>query len=230
MLITVKREFPVSIQTFGRDYAKNGLFDLFRLRILRIMGAQSRSILTDAGGIRKKERRPVMGTENRKMGGIYEAALSLARLWGIRETLEGVGDISQQEVSRIVTAWAEEFTASGQSDLAAFFAAKAQTVKAKGTRAAEGNGAPGGEPVDDRLLGRLYDRMAYWEDDAKLLDEEYDGIVEELLAPLRETMEEAEVNRISDTIYRAAYQARKNGFMVGARFTARLLFELSEYC
>lgn len=161
-----------------------------------------------------------MGTENKIMGGIYEAALSLARLWGIRETLEGVGDISQQEVSRIVTAWAEEFTASGQSDLAAFFAAKAKTVKAKGTKAAEGKSAPGGEPADDRLLGRFYDRMAYWEDDAKLLDEEYDGIVEELLAPLRETTEEAEVSCISDTIYRAAYQARKNGFMVGARFTA----------
>lgn len=36
---------------------------------------------------RKKERRPIMGTENKKMDGIYEAALSLARLWGVRETI-----------------------------------------------------------------------------------------------------------------------------------------------
>lgn len=163
----------------------------------------------------------------------YTAAVGLARMWGVMETLEGTGSVSQQEVCDTVTAWAEEFAEGGHSDLAGFFGRKVDAVK-KGRRpdgagcgtddaASEGHG-------EDSLLGKIYDRVAFWEDDSRNLGMEYDKKVEELLEPLKGGMDAAAAEKVSEVVYAAAYPAGKNGFLVGVRFGARLLSEMWSEC
>lgn len=159
----------------------------------------------------------------------HAVALGLARMWGVMETLEDIGSASQQEVCDTVTAWAEEFITGGQSDLVDFFDRKAKAVK-KG-RKPDGGGCvedddPGTGYDENSLLEKIYKRVAYWENDARDLDVEYDEIVERLLEPLKETMDEAAVEKVSETIYSAAYPAGRNGFLLGMRFAARLLSEM----
>lgn len=145
------------------------------------------------------------------------------------ETLEGIGSISQKEVCDTVTAWAEEFAAGGQGDLAGFFGRKAKRVK-KERCPDDGDWRTDDDPYmehgEDSLLGKIYKRVAYWEDDARNMGMEYDQTVEGLLEPLKETVDEAAIEKVSETIYAAVYPAGKNGFLLGMRFAAKLLSEM----
>lgn len=77
----------------------------------------------------------------------------------------------------------------------------------------------------ENLLAKLYDRIVYWEEDSTWMNLEYDQTVCAILEPLKGSKTEGEISEISETIYAATYQARKDGFMLGARCMASLLAE-----
>lgn len=78
------------------------------------------------------------------------------------------------------------------------------------------------------LLSKIFDKIAFYENDGIQFGIEYDAQVEELLAPLRATMSESDVEEIKELVYAASYYAEKCGFMLGVRFMARFMSEAME--
>lgn len=66
--------------------------------------------------------------DDNRENSINETALYLARMWGVRETLNRLPNIENDEVLDIVTRWAMEFVDSGAEDLPKFFAEKAKSI------------------------------------------------------------------------------------------------------
>lgn len=79
-----------------------------------------------------------------------------------------------------------------------------------------------GDTMED-LIAKLYDKIVYWEDDSTRLNLEYDQTVCAILEPLKGSKTEDEISEISEIIYTATYQARKDGFKLGVRCMASLL-------
>lgn len=77
------------------------------------------------------------------------------------------------------------------------------------------------------LLSKIYDKVAFYEEDSIKLGKEFDIIITELLEPLRKSRTEEEVEEIRELIYEAAYSAEKYGFYIGVRFTVGLLTEIT---
>lgn len=75
------------------------------------------------------------------------------------------------------------------------------------------------------LLNKLYDKIAYWEQTSEELNWEYDQSICAILEPLKSTKTESEIVEISDLIYQATYQVRRDGFRLGAQYMAKLLME-----
>ncbi len=77
------------------------------------------------------------------------------------------------------------------------------------------------------LLSKIYDKVAFYEEDSIKLGKEFDVLITELLEPLRKSRTEEEVEEIRELIYQAAYSAEKDGFYIGVRFTVGLLTEIT---
>lgn len=75
------------------------------------------------------------------------------------------------------------------------------------------------------LIGKLYDKVIYTEDDCIELGKRLDDVVEETIAPLRETMSEADVETIKEMIYRIVSVAERDGFRLGVNATATFIAE-----
>ncbi|MBO5473423.1 MAG: hypothetical protein J6A08_06520 [Lachnospiraceae bacterium] len=76
------------------------------------------------------------------------------------------------------------------------------------------------------LLSKIYDKVAFYEEDSIKLGKEFDTLMTELLEPLRESRTEEEVEEIRELIYQAAYPAEKHGFYIGIRFFVEVLSEI----
>lgn len=76
------------------------------------------------------------------------------------------------------------------------------------------------------LLSKIYDKVAFYEEESIQLGKEFDAIVEETIEPLKSSKSEAEVEEIKELIYKAAYFAEKYGFLIGVRFTGRFFTEV----
>ena len=76
------------------------------------------------------------------------------------------------------------------------------------------------------LLSIIYDKVVCEESDSVQFGKEFDAIVEEMIEPLRSGKEDAEVEEIKELIYRITYFAEKYGFVIGVRFTGKLLTEV----
>ncbi len=75
------------------------------------------------------------------------------------------------------------------------------------------------------LLSKIFDKVAFYEQDSIELGKEYDCKVEELVEPLRATMSEDGVEEVKELIYTASYDAEKYGFQMGVCFIAKLIAE-----
>lgn len=75
------------------------------------------------------------------------------------------------------------------------------------------------------LISKIYDRVAYSEPISQKLNLEYDKYIDNLTKPLEETMTPEQLESARELIYKAAYQARKDGFSLGIQFLAALLAE-----
>ena len=71
------------------------------------------------------------------------------------------------------------------------------------------------------LIGKLYDKIVCTEDDSINLGMRLDDVVEETIAPLRESMGEDDVETIKEMIYKVVYVAEKDGFRLGAHAHVR---------
>lgn len=78
------------------------------------------------------------------------------------------------------------------------------------------------------LLSKIFDKVAFYENDGIQFGMEYDAQVEELLEPLRATMSESDAEEIKELVYAASYCAEKYGFMLGVRFMAKFIAEALE--
>ena len=76
------------------------------------------------------------------------------------------------------------------------------------------------------LLSKIYDKVVCEESDSVQFGKEFDAIVKEMIEPLRSGKEDAEVEEIKELIYRITYFAEKYGFVIGVRFTGKLLTEV----
>ena len=76
------------------------------------------------------------------------------------------------------------------------------------------------------LLSKIYDKVVCEESDSVQFGKEFDAIVEEMIEPFRSGKEDAEVEEIKELIYRITYFAEKYGFVIGVRFTGKLLTEV----
>lgn len=78
------------------------------------------------------------------------------------------------------------------------------------------------------LLSKIFDKVAFYENDGIQFSIEYDTQVEELLEPLRVTKSESDVEEIKELVYVASYYAEKYGFMLGVRFMVKFMSEAME--
>ena len=76
----------------------------------------------------------------------------------------------------------------------------------------------GGAGAMEDLLSKIFDKVAFYENDGIHFGMEYDAQVEELLKPLRATMSESDAEEVKELVYAASYHAEKYGFMLGVRF------------
>ena len=76
------------------------------------------------------------------------------------------------------------------------------------------------------LLSKIYDKVAFYEKDSIQLGKEYDGVVNEVLEPLKSSKTEAEIEEIKELIYQISYSAQKNGFQLGVSFVIKFLAEI----
>ena len=73
------------------------------------------------------------------------------------------------------------------------------------------------------LLSKIFDKVAFYENDGIQFGMEYDAQVEELLQPLRATMSESDAEEIKELVYAASYHAEKYGFMFMRHFQMRII-------
>lgn len=76
------------------------------------------------------------------------------------------------------------------------------------------------------LLSKIYDKVVCEEPDSVQFGREFDAIVEEMIEPLKGSKSEEEVEEIKELIYQVTYFAEKYGFVIGVRFTGKLLAEV----
>ena len=76
------------------------------------------------------------------------------------------------------------------------------------------------------LLSKIYDKVVCEESDSVQFGKGFDAIVEEMIDPQRSGNEDAEVEEIKELIYRITYFAEKYGYVIGVRFTGKLLIEV----
>lgn len=76
------------------------------------------------------------------------------------------------------------------------------------------------------LLTKIYDRVAFYEQESMRLGKEFDTVVEETLEPLKDNKTEEEVEGIKELIYQISYSAQKNGFRIGVSFVIKFLAEI----
>lgn len=76
------------------------------------------------------------------------------------------------------------------------------------------------------LLTKIYDRVAFYEQESMCLGKEVDTVVEETLEPLKDNKTEEEVEGIKELIYQISYSAQKNGFRIGVSFVIKFLAEI----
>ena len=62
------------------------------------------------------------------------------------------------------------------------------------------------------LLTKIYDRVAFYEQESMCLGKELDTVVEETLEPLKDNKTEEEVEGIKELIYQISYSAQKMVF------------------
>lgn len=68
----------------------------------------------------------------------YETAICLARMYGVRETLEPFPFIENSVIVDTMLKWSEEYLSSGSDDLLRFFLDKCQSFIGKGETENEG--------------------------------------------------------------------------------------------
>ncbi len=78
------------------------------------------------------------------------------------------------------------------------------------------------------LLSKIYDKVAFYEEDSIQLGKEFDCLVEDTLKPLENSKTEPEIEEIKELIYKASYSAEKLGFQIGVRFMVKLFLEIME--
>lgn len=82
-----------------------------------------------------------------------------------------------------------------------------------------------GASMED-LLSKIYDKVAFYEEESIQLGKEFDDVVNEILEPLKSEKTESEIEEIKELIYKASYFAEKYGFTIGVRFTGKLFTEI----
>lgn len=75
------------------------------------------------------------------------------------------------------------------------------------------------------LLSKIFDKIAYYENDSIKMGKDFDCQVDFIFEPLKSTMDESQVEQVKELVYEAAYFAEKDGFLLGVRFVVRLLME-----
>ncbi len=70
-----------------------------------------------------------MSREKTKEQRKYEIAISLARMYGVKETLEPLAFLKNESVVEMVLQWSDEFLDSHSCDLVQFFEDKCAHVK-----------------------------------------------------------------------------------------------------
>ncbi|MBQ1173476.1 MAG: hypothetical protein IIX48_12925 [Lachnospiraceae bacterium] len=75
------------------------------------------------------------------------------------------------------------------------------------------------------LVGKIYDKIIVTEDGCIELGKRLDAIVEETLEPLRETMNEDDVEMVKEMMYKVLYVAEKDGFRLGVHATVKFMSE-----
>lgn len=78
----------------------------------------------------------------------------------------------------------------------------------------------------EELLSKIYDKVAFYEEDSKKLGKAFDCLVEDMLKPLENCKMESEIEEIEELIYKASYSAEKFGFKTGVRFMVKLFMEI----
>ena len=82
-----------------------------------------------------------------------------------------------------------------------------------------------GASMED-LLSKIYDKVAFYEEESIQLGKEFANEVNEMLEALKSEKTESEIEEIKELIYKASYFAEKYGFTIGVRFTGKLLTEV----
>ena len=82
-----------------------------------------------------------------------------------------------------------------------------------------------GASMED-LLSKIYDKVAFYEEESIQLGKEFDDVVNEILEPLKSKKTESEIEEIKELIYKASYFAEKYGFTIGVRFVGKLFTEI----
>lgn len=77
------------------------------------------------------------------------------------------------------------------------------------------------------LLVKIYQLIICNESDSTQLAEKYDEKIESVLEPLKENMNEDDAEKLREIIYEVAYITEQGGFMLGARFMAKLISEIT---
>jgi len=76
------------------------------------------------------------------------------------------------------------------------------------------------------LLSKIYDKVAFYEEDSIQLGKEFDSLVEDMVKPLENSKTKPEIEEIKELIYKASYSAEKFGFNIGVRFMVKLFMEM----
>ena len=75
------------------------------------------------------------------------------------------------------------------------------------------------------LLDKIYDKVIFQEKEYTYLGKKFDEEVEKIIAPLYETIEKAEVEKLRAIVYDIAYLAQKDGFKLGVQMAMEFVQE-----
>ena len=78
----------------------------------------------------------------------------------------------------------------------------------------------------ENLWDKFYDKVICTEPEFTEVGKQFDQEVDKILEPLKETMSAPEIEIIRAVVYRAAYLAQKNGFMLGVSAGVELTKEI----
>lgn len=79
----------------------------------------------------------------------------------------------------------------------------------------------------EELLVKIYQSVISSESDSINLGKKYDNKIQMLIAPYREILSADDVDKLQELLYEVAYVAEQGGFMLGARFMAKLISEIT---